>query len=72
MQFDQFKRRQFITLLGSAKFVCLQMQKPAMFAQMPLFAIDTSPALSAGRGQGANLLETRGRDVLSDRAIEVS
>ena len=23
-------------------------------------------------GQGANLLETRGRDVLSDRAIEVS
>ena len=24
------------------------------------------------RGQGANLLETRGRDVLSDRAIEVS
>src|SRR5262245_66433565 len=24
-------------LLGRAKFVCLQMQKPAMFAQMPLF-----------------------------------
>src|SRR5262249_23928182 len=24
-------------LLGTAKFVCLQMQKPAMFAQMPLF-----------------------------------
>src|SRR5215467_274727 len=24
-------------LLGSAKFACLQRQKPAMFAQMPLF-----------------------------------
>ena len=31
-----------------------------------------SPDGAISGGQGANLLETRGRDVLSDRAIEVS
>ena len=41
-----------------------------------LTSFDRPDAARIGRqaieGQGANLLETRGRDVLSDRAIEVS
>src|SRR5262249_29412972 len=40
--FSQARRAALFTvlaswLLGSAKFACLQRQKPAMFAQMPLF-----------------------------------
>ena len=38
---------------------------------IPISALSLSLAAII-KGQGANLLETRGRDVLSDRAIEVS
>jgi len=41
-----------------------------MLFYFPMSLLTVAPAKAIG--QGANLLETRGRDVLSDRAIEVS
>ena len=41
-----------------------------MYVMLPTGYLGTMAATN--KGQGANLLETRGRDVLSDRAIEVS
>ena len=53
-------------------------ESPRFFiSTIKLAQSSSSPTFSflrrqGGPGQGANLLETRGRDVLSDRAIEVS
>src|SRR5262249_42415697 len=51
-------------LLGSAKFACLQRQKPAMFAQMPLFvyrhfngSVCTAP--SNGRSVALRIFSSR-------------
>jgi hypothetical protein len=45
---------------------------PFLMAVVLFYCLAFSITIIAWLGQGANLLETRGRDVLSDRAIEVS
>ena len=50
---------------------CAPVQRAAAAHRRPLRIAAATDRYSR-RGQGANLLETRGRDVLSDRAIEVS
>jgi hypothetical protein len=51
-------------LLGSAKFACLQRQKPAMFAQMPLFVYrhfngSVCTASSNGRSVALRIFSSR-------------